>query len=284
MGRSKSACREIHHSGSKHWISLWDALIGCSKIPPPPGKFLNLIRCGWIPTGMVMLELGRCSFGVLGVLVPLPSPPLQDSCSQSPECSDRRPGLGPWECAWSGRNRGKWHFPALSLANPLFFPPCSTFLLSLPTYFHPVPPIFSLLHLFSPPCSTFILSDPTFFLSPTLFLPCSTLFYLQSSQFSPYLPLFHSVPPIFSLLHFVFPIPLIFFTPLLFSFQSTFFFFKFVFLLFSLFQLFYPCSSCFSPYSTLFLCNPSLFFSLSHFFFFLPVPTFSSPGGENPSA
>lgn len=224
MGRSKSACREIHHSGSKHWISLWDALIGCSKIPPTPGKFLNLTRCGWIPTGMVMLELGRCSFGVLGVLVPLPSPPLQDFCSQSPECSDRRPGLGPWECAWSGRNREKWHFPALSLANPLFFPPCSTFLLSLPTYFHPVPPIFSLLHLFSPPYSTFILSDPTFFLSPTLFLPCSTLFYLQSSQFSPYLPLFHSVPPIFSLLHFVFPIPLIFFTPLLFSFQSTFFF------------------------------------------------------------
>lgn len=151
MGRSKSACKEIHHSGSKHWISLWDALIGCSKIPPTPGKFLNLTRCGWIPTGMVMLELGRCSFGVLGVLVPLPSPPLQDFCSQSPECSDRRPGLGPWECAWSGRNREKWHFPALSLANPLFFFPV----------FH----LFSLSSNLFSPCSAHFLPITPFFSS-----------------------------------------------------------------------------------------------------------------------
>lgn len=225
MGRSKSACKEIHHSGSKHWISLWDALIGCSKIPPTPGKFLNLIRCGWIPTGMVMLELGRCSFGVLGVLVPLPFPPLEDFCSQSPECSDRRPGLGPWECAWSGRNREKWHFPALSLANPLFFFP------RVPPFFSLFQPIFTLFRPFSPYYTFFLLLIPPlfslihlFFSVPPFFLPFSTLFYLQSSQFSPYLPLFHSVPPIFSLLHFVLPIPLIFFTPLLFSFQSTFFF------------------------------------------------------------
>lgn len=35
MGRPKSACKEVHHSGSKHWISLWDALIDCLTRPPP---------------------------------------------------------------------------------------------------------------------------------------------------------------------------------------------------------------------------------------------------------
>lgn len=116
------------------------------RSPPRPGKFLNLSRCEWIPTGMVTPGPGRCSFGVLGVLTypDTLSPLLRDS--QSPECSDRGPGLGPWERTGSGGKMENRPCSALFLTNPLFilFPVFHLFFLSL------FQPVFTVFHSFSP--------------------------------------------------------------------------------------------------------------------------------------
>lgn len=284
MGASKSACKEIHCSGSKHWISLWYAVIGCCKIPAKSGKFLNLSKCSWIPTGMVMPEQGRCSFGVLGFWHTLPR--LQDS--QSPECSDRGPGLGPWECAGSGRNRKKRVYSALFLANSLFPPPPPAY---VPPFFSLFQPIFTVFHPFSSYyaflslfrlyslrsnlfaqshpffslCFTLFISNPPIFLPIppfyALFHPFSrllTFFSLFDLLFILLLSSFHSffkirVPPLLPIPPFIVPITL--FSP-------------------SLFHLFSFCSSGFSPYSTNFL--PILpFFFVIHVFFPLILPFFS---------
>lgn len=105
--------------------------------PPPtspgPGKFLNLSRCGWIPTGMVTPEPGGCSFGILGVLAYTPHP-----CRIPKAPSAVTVGQG-WDLgnvpgvAEKGENG---LIPPFFLANPLFF---SLF-----------QPIFTVFHQFSP--------------------------------------------------------------------------------------------------------------------------------------
>lgn len=239
---------------------------------------------------MVMPERGRCSFGVLGFWHTLPR--LQDS--QSPECSDRGPRLGPWECARNGRNREKRLYPALFLANSLFHPPPPA---RVPPFFSLFQPIFTVFYPFSS-YHAFLSLFRLYSLRSNLFAQSHLFFF---TLFHPFLSL---ILTFFSLFH-VFTLCSTHFLPFsLFSHSSAYFlhstliflpflFLKFVFHLFSLFHLllspshlFLPslfhlfslCSSGFSPYSTnfpystLFLCNPSIFFPYCAFLFSLLHP------------